>query len=361
MMLPSEHSEIVSRWRGPHASLVLGSLVVLLMFAVMGGVWIGSVGIHPLALFGVVWNALPFADVNPWWRPTDGQILFGIRLPRVIGAAAVGVSLSTAGVLFQGLLRNPLADPFVIGSSGGAALGAAAGSLLLSLNIAFLGFGIVPLLGFVGSFVTVWIVYVLSRHHGRTSISGLILAGFALGSVAGALNALLVILSDQLQIRFMQTISWILGGVSVNGWTPIVSTVPLVLLGVLAGFVLTSRLDALALGERGATRVGVDVERTKLAVIATASLLTAIAVSLSGLVAFVGLLVPHAVRLVIGPNNRLLLPASALAGGSFLIVADVLARTLLAPVEVPVGIFTAIVGSPVFVLLLRRARGSYDF
>ena len=340
---------------------MLGLLTVVLALTVMGGVWIGSVEIHPLVVVGVVWNSLPFADIDPWWRPTDSQILFGIRLPRVIGAAAVGVALATAGVLFQGLLRNPLADPFVIGSSGGAALGAAAGSLLLSLNITFLGFGIVPVLGFAGSFVTVWIVYLLSRHHGRTSISGLILAGFALGSVAGALNALLVILSDQLQIRFMQTISWILGGVSVNGWAPIATVVPLVVAGVLAGFLLTSRLDALALGERGAARVGVNVERTKLAVIAIGSLLTALAVSLSGLVAFVGLLVPHAVRLVIGPDNRLLLPAAALAGGSFLIVADLLARTLLAPVEVPVGIFTAIVGSPVFVLLLRRARGSYDF
>ena len=361
MTVSQGRPEQMARWHGPRGSLVLGVLVGLLLLSLMMGVWIGSVGIHPLALFGVVWNALPFADVDPWWRATDSQILVGIRLPRVIGAAAVGVALSTAGDLFQGLLRTPLADPFVIGSSGGAALGAAAGSLLLSLNIAFLGFGIVPLLGFVGSFVTVWIVYILSRHHGRTSISGLILAGFALGSVAGALNALLVILSDQLQIRFMQTISWILGGVSVNGWAPIASVVPLVVVGVVAGFLLTARLDALALGERGATRVGVDVERTKLAVIATASLLTALAVSLSGLVAFVGLLVPHAVRMIIGPNNRLLLPAAALAGGSFLIVADLLARTLLAPVEVPVGIFTAIVGSPVFVLLLRRARGSYDF
>ena len=350
-----------TRWRGPRGSLVLGFLTVLMALTVMGGVWIGSVGIHPLVLVGVAWNFLPFADIEPWWHPTESQILFGIRLPRVIGAAAVGVSLATAGVLFQGLLRNPLADPFVIGSSGGAALGAAAGSLLLSLNISFLGFGIVPVLGFAGSFITVWIVFLLSRHHGHASISGLILAGFALGSVAGALNALLVILSDQLQIRFMQTISWILGGVSVNGWVPIATVVPLVVVGVLAGFLLTSRLDALALGERGAARVGVDVERTKLAIIAIGSLLTALAVSLSGLVAFVGLIVPHAVRLVIGPDNRLLLPASALAGGSFLIVADILARTLLAPVEVPVGIFTAIVGSPVFVVLLRRARGSYDF
>ena len=161
MTVSQERPAKMDRWHGPRGALVLGVLVGLLSLTLMAGVWIGSVGIHPLVLVGVAWNALPFADVDPWWRPTDSQILIGIRLPRVIGAAAVGVALSTAGVLFQGLLRNPLADPFVIGSSGGAALGAAAGSLLLSLNIAFLGFGIVPLLGFVGSFVTVWIVYIL--------------------------------------------------------------------------------------------------------------------------------------------------------------------------------------------------------
>ncbi len=349
------------RWRGPRAAVVLGAAGAIMVAAGAIGVWIGSVGIHPAALLGLLWNALPFADVEPWWSATDAQILLSIRLPRVLAAGGVGASLAIAGVMFQGLLRNPLADPFVIGSSGGAALGAVVGTLLLSLQFTALGFGIIPLLGFLGSFTAVWIVFLLSRHRGRTSISGLILAGFAIGSVAGAFNALLVLLSDQLQLRIVQTLSWILGGISVNGWTPLATVLPLMLGGAIAGLLLTARLNALVLGERGAARVGVDIERTKLLIIAVASLLTALAVSLSGLVAFVGLLIPHAVRLVIGPNNRLLLPTAALTGAAYLILMDLLARTVLAPVELPVGIFTAIVGSPFFIVLLRRTRGAYEF
>ena len=349
------------RWRGPRASVVLGAAGAVMVVAAAIGVWIGSVGIHPAALLGLLWNALPFADVEPWWSATDAQILLSIRLPRVLAAGGVGASLAIAGVMFQGLLRNPLADPFVIGSSGGAALGAVVGTLLLGLQFTALGFGIIPLLGFLGSFTAVWIVFLLSRHRGRTSISGLILAGFAIGSVAGAFNALLVLLSDQLQLRIVQTLSWILGGISVNGWTPLATVLPLMLGGAIAGLLLTARLNALVLGERGAARVGVDIERTKLLIIAVASLLTALAVSLSGLVAFVGLLIPHAVRLVIGPNNRLLLPTAALTGAAYLILMDLLARTVLAPVELPVGIFTAIVGSPFFIVLLRRTRGAYEF
>ena len=269
------------RWRGPRAAVVLGAAGAIMVVAAAIGVWIGSVGIHPAALLGLLWNALPFADVEPWWSATDAQILLSIRLPRVLAAGGVGASLAIAGVMFQGLLRNPLADPFVIGSSGGAALGAVVGTLLLGLQFTALGFGIIPLLGFLGSFTAVWIVFLLSRHRGRTSISGLILAGFAIGSVAGAFNALLVLLSDQLQLRIVQTLSWILGGISVNGWTPLATVLPLMLGGAIAGLLLTARLNALVLGERGAARVGVDIERTKLLIIAVASLLTALAVSLS--------------------------------------------------------------------------------
>ena len=351
----------VSRWRGPRAGIVLGLLAIVAVGSGVLGVLIGSVGIHPLTLLGIVARALPFTDVQATWAPTDEQILVGLRLPRVAAAAGVGASLAMAGVLYQGLLRNPLADPFVIGASGGAALGAAIGLVLIGLNVTLLGFGIVPLLGFAGAFSAVWLVYALACDRGRASISSLVLAGFAMSALAGALNALVVYLGDQFQLRVMRAFTWILGGISVSGWTPVATVLPVVLVAGLLGFALTARLNALALGERGAARVGVDVERTKLAVIALASLLAALAVSLSGLVAFVGLLVPHAIRLVIGPNNRLLLPAAALAGAAFLILMDLVARTVLAPVELPVGIFTAIVGAPFFILLLRRARGSYEF
>lgn len=322
---------------------------------------IGSVPIPPTVFAGAIWQALPFTTLDPWWHPTDEKILLWIRLPRVVAAGSVGGALAGAGVLFQGLLRNPLADPFIIGSSGGAAMGAAAGAVLLSLQISFLGFGIIPILGFLGSFGAVWIVYGLSRYRGQTHISGLILAGFAIGSVAGAVNALIVLLSDQLQIRAVQTFAWILGGISVKGWTQVLTITPAILAATAIAFLLTSRLNAMALGERDAAGLGINVERLKLLVLVVGSLLTALAVSISGLVAFVGLIIPHAVRLVIGPNNRLLLPAAALAGASYLILMDLLARSILPPTELPVGIFTAIVGSPFFIFLLRRSRGGYDF
>ncbi len=340
---------------------VLAFLLVVLLAAAALGIAVGSVHVSPTVLAGAIWRALPLTELAPWWHPTDEKILLWIRLPRVVAAGGVGAALAAAGVLFQGLLRNPLADPFIIGSSGGAAMGAAVGTVLLSLQISFLGFGIVPILGFLGSFGAVWIVYGISRYRGRTNISGLILAGFAIGSVAGAVNALIILLSDQLQIRAVQTFAWILGGVSVNGWTQVLTVTPATLAAIAIAFLLTAKLNAMAIGEGGATRVGIDVERLKLVVLAVGSLLTALAVSVSGLVAFVGLIIPHAIRLVIGPNNRLLLPAAAIGGATYLILMDLLARTLLAPVELPVGIFTAIVGSPFFILLLRRARGSYEF
>ena len=349
------------RWTGPRAAPVLALLLLLLLASAVVGVAVGSVAVSPAVLVGALWRALPLTELEPWWHPTDEKILLWIRLPRVVAAGGVGAALGAAGVLFQGLLRNPLADPFIIGSSGGAAMGAAAGAILLSLQISFLGFGIVPILGFAGSFGAVWIVYGLSRYRGRTNISGLILAGFAIGSVAGAINALLILVSDQLQIRAVQTFAWLLGGVSVNGWSQVLMITPATLATVAVAFLLTGNLNAMAIGEGGAARIGINVERTKLMVLAVGSLLTALAVSISGLVAFVGLIIPHAIRLLIGPNNRLLLPAAAIGGAAYLILMDVLARTLLAPVELPVGIFTAIVGSPFFILLLRRARGSYDF
>ncbi|HJO07446.1 MAG TPA: iron ABC transporter permease [Chloroflexota bacterium] len=350
-----------SRWRGPPATLVLGPLALVVLASMVLAAMVGSVTIEPGAILAMVWNRLPFGDVEAWWPATSERILFEIRLPRVIAAAAVGASLSVAGVLYQGLLRNPLADPFIVGASGGAAVGAAAGSILIALHFTILGFGIVPLLGFVGSFLAVWVVYLLSRHQGKSSVSGLILAGFAIGSVAGALNALAVLLSDRLQLRIVQNFTWLLGGISVTGWTPLFTILPLMAVAIALGFLLTMRLNALALGEEGAARVGISVERTKFLIIGLASLLTALAVSVSGLVAFVGLMVPHAVRIVIGPNNRLLLPASAMVGAAYLALMDLLARWILAPVDLPVGILTAIVGSPFFIVLLRHARGQHEF
>ncbi len=293
----------------------------------------------------------------------NSQILLQIRLPRVIAGLLVGAALAAAGVIYQGLLRNPLADPFVIGASGGAALGIVGGHLLLALLIvpAALGSTVIPLLGFLGALAAVWLVYLLASGRPQVTSSSLVLTGFAIGSLLGAANFLLLLTAQPLRERLLEHLSWMLGGVKVVGWAPLVVTAPPLLVALLAAILLARQLDYLALGPAGAARLGVNIAHARALFIVLASLLTALAVSLSGIVALVGLLVPHAVRLLIGPANRMLLPTSALAGGAYLVLIDLMARFIWRPTELPVGILAALLGAPALVWLLRRAGGSYDF
>jgi iron complex transport system permease protein len=292
------------------------------------------------------------------WPASEEAIFFQLRLPRVLAAALVGAALSTAGVLFQGLLRNPLADPYILGTSGGAGLGAAAGAILVS-HFTILGFGPVAALAFVGAIAATFAVYGLARVGARTPATSLVLAGVMVSSILVYLLALLLVLDDRLQINLPYLYSWLLGGIAVTGWRQLLVIVPVVSLALLLAQRLTPRLNVLALGEELAQSLGIALERTKAEGIAVAALLTAAAVSISGLVGFVGLVVPHAVRLVLGGDHRLLLPASALAGATFLCAADLVARLVLAPTEIPLGIVTALAGGPFFLYLLRRAGQEY--
>ncbi|MBI4301986.1 MAG: iron chelate uptake ABC transporter family permease subunit [Chloroflexi bacterium] len=332
--------------------MLLGSIILAAAF--------GSVAISPLWLGEMVINKTRLWHFTSVWQPSHEVIFFQIRLPRVLGAVMVGAALASAGVLFQGLLRNPMADPFVLGISGGAVLGA---TLAMSLGsvLSLYGFGLVPLFAFVGALVTMGIVYQLSRIGGRTPIVTLLLAGFAMSSLLGYTASLLLLLNAQMQLKLRVFYSWILGGISVNQWNQIGIVALLILAAILLAYPFAYTLNALALGEEAATHLGIAVERDKMLIIALGCLLTAAAVSISGLVGFVGLVVPHGVRLVMGPDHRLLLPASALSGGSFLVVADLLSRTLLSPTEIPVGIVTAMVGGPFFLYLLRRTKREYRF
>lgn len=344
-------------YRPPAAvvTLVLGGL---LLVAIVLGAAFGSVAVSPLALVEIPLNRLGLAHLAPTWQPQDEAILFDLRLPRVIGAALAGLALATTGTLFQGLLRNPLADPYVVGTSGGAALGAVIG-LVLAGPVRVLGFGAVPLAAFAGALGATALVYRLARVGRRTPTVTLLLAGIAVSTVLTYLVSLLLILNDRLLLNLPRLYAWLLGGVSVSAWTQLAVVGPVVLLVSVASFGLTRSLNALGLGEETAERLGIPVERDKLLIIAAGSLLTGAAVTISGLVGFVGLVVPHAMRLIAGPDNRRLLPYSALAGASFLVVADLLARVVLAPVELPVGILTAFIGGPYFLYLLRASRREY--
>jgi len=288
-------------------------------------------------------------------EPTDSAILLSLRLPRVLGAALVGAALGVAGALLQALLRNPLADPYVLGTSAGASVGATIGLFLA----ATLGHLVVPLFAFAGALASIAFVWRIARIGPHTPVVSLLLAGVVLSAFAGSVVALLLVLSDRLQLRLATLLAWLMGGVSVVSWEQLSIAATLVGASLLLGLAAGPRLDALAFGEDVAAGLGVDVERLTRTVLVASALLTASAVSLAGLVGFVGLVVPHAVRLLLGPAHTRLLPACALGGAVFLVVADLVARVALAPTELPVGVITGLVGGPFFFVLLWRQRESY--
>jgi iron complex transport system permease protein len=336
---------------------------------VVGVAW-GTTPVPPATVAGVVARHLGL-PVPIAWPATQDAIVWQLRLPRVVAGALVGAALATSGALFQGLFRNPMADPYVLGISSGAAFGATVALALPVLVLAptgapggvpgalwagFGGPGIVPLCAFAGALGAATLVASLARRGTRLPVADLLLAGFATAAVLGAATTFLLVMNDRLLLRLRSVFAWMAGGIAVGGWGQLALAAPLILLGVVAALALARWLDAFLLGEEGAATVGVPVEGAKTAVVAVGALLTAAAVTLSGLVGFVGLLVPHAVRLVAGPANVRLIPAAALGGATFLVLADLLARTVLAPVEVPVGVLTALTGGPVFLVLLKRSR-----
>lgn len=346
--------------RNRRAVVILASLTGVLIFCLLLAAAFGAVSIPPLDIAKMTLNKIGLTHFSATWPATDETILFQIRLPRIIAAALVGAALSSAGVLFQGLLRNPMADPYIIGTSAGAAFGAVL-AMMLPVSFVFFGFGLIPIAAFFGALAAVLLVYNLARVGGKTPVISMLLAGFAVSAMLAAAMSFLITMSDTLQLKLHSVFSFLMGGVWVSDWKQIAVIAPVIIGGIAIARFFAFRLNAFALGEEGAAYLGVDVERVKLSILALGSLLTGAAVSLSGLVGFVGLVVPHAVRLVLGPDHRLLLPAAALSGGAFLVLADLLARTVLAPSEVPVGIITALVGAPFFIYLIRRTRREYAF
>ena len=306
------------------------------------------VGSTSISLSRVFDRSLPFAD------NTDAQVFFVARLPRVIAAAIVGAGLSLSGAVFQALLRNPLAAPDTLGISAGASLGA---MLVMTAHADFMLFGVsvVPLGTFAGALGALAIVFALSLAKRRGSSSTvLLLAGVAISALLGAAGRFIQYLADVTET--FRTVQWLMGSLDVGSYAPIVaSLVPFGL--ACAGFVTLPRvLDLISLGEDAAEARGVDIVRTERVALVSASLSTGAAVSLGGPVLFVGIIVPHIVRRIVGADHRLVLPASALFGATFLIVCDLIARTVVAPVEMPVGIITAIIGGPFFLWLLFRRR-----
>src|SRR5574337_1181257 len=334
----------------PRAYLALSTL---LLFALLIGVMQGAVALSPVTILKIVLRSagVPVGPVT--WQGADETILLELRLPRVLGGALVGAALATAGVLFQGLLRNPLADPYIIGTSAGAGFAATVAMLILP-PASILGFGSVALSAFAGGLLAVLLVYRLARVDGRSSPVTLLLAGVIVNAVLGYLGSLSILLFEGSDFRLRRVFTWLMGGVAVNDPRQLLAVGPIIVVGIIAACGCAVSLNALAVGEEGAQILGVDLDREVRRIIALGALLTGAAVSIGGLIGFLGLAVPHILRLLVGPDHRRLLPASALAGAALLILADTAARSVAAPAELPVGIFTALLGGPIFLFLLRR-------
>lgn len=334
--------------------LIMIGLVILLFISMICAIVFGAVSIGWKNVFTILMETLPFyepssaVDIAPVYK----DILLQIRVPRVLLAAAVGSSLAVAGAVFQGLFRNPMADPYVIGISSGSALGAVF-AMLGGFSLALGGFGAVPLFAFVGGTTTILLVYSMARVGRAVPVMTLLLAGIAVSAFLSALVSLLTYFAGE---ELHQVIFWMMGGLGGATWQQVRVMLPYALGGYICVSIFSRELNAMLLGEETASQLGVDTEKVKKILLAGASLLVAAAVSTSGIIGFVGLVVPHFVRLVAGPDHRFLIPASALLGGTLLIATDTLARIIIAPSELPVGIITALIGAPMFIYLLKKRK-----
>lgn len=338
----------------PAGPIVLAAAGLLLLgVSLVAGVALGSVALEPGTVLAILAERLLGWPVARTWPAAAETIVFDLRLPRVLTAVVVGAALAVAGATFQGLLRNPLADPYVLGTASGAALGAAV-AVVLPLRVLVFGLGLIHLFAFVGALGAVALVYRLGRASPLGSLTGLLLTGYAVGSLLAAGLALTMYLSGA---HLRRIFFYLLGGFGDSSWQQLAAALPIVAAGALLIVLRARSLDALLLGEETAGNLGVDVRRERRLLLALAALLTAAAVAVSGLIGFVGLVVPHVTRLLAGANARRVLPLSALYGAAFLPLADLLARI---PGELPVGIVTAVIGAPFFLYLLRRARSGYE-
>ena len=281
----------------------------------------------------------------------DYDIFVRVRIPRVILAALVGAALAASGVVLQAILRNPLAEPYILGISSGAALGVIT-AVMLGLSWRFLGGSPLAIMAFVFALGTVWLVWLIGHLAGGSGITSLLLAGVVVNAFFSAVIMLLTSIVDSQQLR--STIFWLMGNITEKDFPTLFLSAIFIIAGIAGLFAICQKLNVLTFGRQEAHSLGVNPRAITLVAFALASFITAVAVGLSGLVGFVGLVVPHSVRLVFGPDHRQLLPTSALVGAAFVVVCDTIARTIIAPAQLPVGVITAIIGGPVFLLLLAR-------
>jgi iron complex transport system permease protein len=339
-------------------------LVILLLAAALFATALFSLasGASDASISGIVGDWLFGASREDVLSGRDRIVIYDIRLPRVVLGALVGAGLAVSGAVLQGLFRNPLADPGLVGVSAGASLGAVAvivlGGTILSPVTTIFGTLSLPLMAFFGGLATTLILYGVATRQGRTSVATMLLAGIALAALAMALTGILIFIADDRQLRDLTF--WQLGSLAGATWQTIAAVAPVILAGLAASPFLARGLNALALGEATAGHLGIPVQRLKCIAILSVSAAVGASVAVTGAIGFVGIVVPHLLRLAIGSDNRYLLPASALLGAGLLLVADAITRTIVAPAELPIGIVTAVAGAPFFLWILLRNRGVVD-
>jgi iron complex transport system permease protein len=348
---PGDSKTRAATVQGLPLAVTVGTLLIILCATILVSLSFGAVHVPVRDMLAAILHHHSLTE-------TQHTILLAIRLPRVLTSAIVGCALAISGLMFQGLFRNPMADPYIIGASGGAAVGACIGIIFFAQWSVF-GFSAAALFAFIGSVLTMFVVYSLARTHGRTNGVTLLLAGFAVGTMLSNSTYLFELFDPNPTAGHRIVAAWLHGVITIPTWNQFTVSVVLLAAATLAAYPLMRRLNTLALGDEYAEQLGVRVELSRVGIILVGSLLTAIAVSLGGLISFAGLIVPHVARLLLGPNHVRLLPVTALAGAIFLVITDTLARTLFAPAEVPVGILMVFLGGPFFLYLLRKHKREY--
>lgn len=333
--------------------LVFLALILVLSIGIFSV--IGTASIKWTDVFRIIGSKTPilknYIDVSDILE-THQIIIWSIRLPRVLLGVLVGSSLAIAGAAFQGMFKNPMADPFVIGISSGAALGATI-AIILKASISFLGMSSISLFAFIGALAAVFTVYNISRIKNKVPVTTLLLAGVAIGQFLTAIMSFLMVIFNN---DMAKIVYWTMGSLAGKGWSPLIRiSLPVIGSIVLINF-FARDLNIMLTGEDSAKSLGINVEKTKMYILILGSFMVAMVVSVSGIIGFVGLIIPHIVRIIIGPDHRVLLPASALVGAIFMIFADTIARTIISPVEIPVGIITALFGGPFFLYLLKKTK-----
>jgi iron complex transport system permease protein len=336
------------RWRLRLYSI--GGLLGVCLIVALLALTVGSVSVPFARVWEILVSHLPFVNLTGDWSSTTDMIITGIRLPRVLMAGIVGAALGVAGATYQGLFRNPLADPYLIGVAQGAAFGAALG-FVLPWTVA--GIYFIPILAFLGALSAVSAVYLIARVGKTLPVTTLILAGVAIGAFLISVTSYIAMVSPD---KTHGILVWMMGRFSLSDWNQIAIVLPYIVAGMLVIFIFARPLNVMQLDEEQAQQLGINVERTKLVLMAAATLITAAAVCFVGTIGFVGIIVPHAVRLIWGPDHRTLLPLSAIAGAMLLILADTASRTIMPSSEIPVGVITAFLGAPFFLFLLRRKK-----